>query len=166
MYPEIHSPELSERVETFILHADVNALFEMQKGLFIFATPYFLDDQRFSTIIRGLDGKKLGLAIEREYESTLAFRVEGFEMSWGIGRGYPVLTVVSREAYRDGILRRVDPLKLIVTRKIKIKRLATLARWFFPYWHILIDDTLYEKFLEYQDDVEHWIADELIRLGY
>ena len=166
MYPDIHSPELQERIDTFVIHADVNAFFQMQKGLFDFATPYFLEDERISTLMCGLDGRKIGLSIEREYRSTLIFRPEGFDMIWGIKRGYPVFIVVSREAYRDGILRRVDPLKLVLTRRLKIKKLATLARWALPYWHIFIDDTLYEKFLGYQDDVEEWIAHELTRLGY
>ena len=54
----------------------------------------------------------------------------------------------------------------MLTRKFKIKKLATLARWALPYLHIFIDDTLYEKFLGYQDDVEEWIIEELTRLGY
>jgi len=166
MYPEIRSPQLIERMDAFILHADVNAFFKMQKGLFDFATPYFLEDERIRTIMRGLAGKRIGLSIEREYESTLIFGADGFDMVWGIRRGYPVLVVVSREAYRDGILRLEDPLRLVLTRKLKIKKLATLARWALPYWHIFIDDTLYEKFLGYQGDVEDWIAEELTRLGY
>jgi hypothetical protein len=166
MYPEIHSPQLQERIDTFVLHADVNAFFQMQKGLFDFATPYFLDDERISVLMYGLDGKKIGLSIGREYESTLIFHPEGFDMIWGIKRGYPVLHVVSRQAYRDGILRRADPLKLVLTRKIKIRKLATLARWALPFWHIFIDDSLYEKFLGYQDEVEEWITAELTRLGY
>ena len=87
-------------------------------------------------------------------------------MIWGIKRGYPVFVVASREDYRDGILRRADPLKLVFTRRLKIKKLATLARWALPYWYIFVDDTLYVKFLGYQDDVEEWIAEELTRLGY
>ena len=101
MYPDIHSPELQERIDTFVIHADVNAFFQMQKGLFDFATPYFMEDERISALMCGLDGKKIGLSIEREYQSTLIFRPEGFDMIWGIKRGYPVLIVVSREDYRD-----------------------------------------------------------------
>ncbi|MDY6794085.1 MAG: hypothetical protein SWK76_02205 [Actinomycetota bacterium] len=166
MYPEIQSEELRDRVDTFILRADVNSLFDMQEGLFDFATPYFLADERISTIMRGLDGRRIGLAIGREYESTIIFGAEGFEMIWGITRGYPILQVLSREAYRDGILRLVDPLRLVVTRKVRIKRLTSLALMALPFWHILIDDTLYEKFLSYQVEVEQWILEELERQGY
>lgn len=166
LYPELHSRELRERVDAFILGADEEELFEMQRSLFAFALPYFLEDERMSALMQGLEGKKIGLAIDRTYESTITFHPDDFEVEWGVKRGYPVLKVASREAYRDGILRLEDPLKLILTRRIRIKHLPTLARWALPFWHILIDDTFYAKFLGYQDDLEERIEEELTRLGY
>jgi hypothetical protein len=165
-YPDFHDPEVAARTEKFILTASADQLFRLQRDLFDFAIPYFLKDERICCIMEDFDGRKVGLAIAGEYESTLIFRRDCFENIRGIGKGYPVFTVVSREAYRDGILKKVDPVKLVVARKIKVKNIHTLARWALPHWKILVDKTLFDKFLGYQDEVEEWIEGELTGFGF
>lgn len=166
MYPEFHSEDLKTRINTFILYASPNELFQMQKDLFDFATPFFLKDEQTAAILRGFASKRLGLAVGRSYRSTLVFKPDGFEVLWGIRRGYPVFEVRSREAYRDGILRRVDPVKLIISRRVRVRYLGLLARWALPYWHILVDSSLFKKLLAYQDDIEAWMDGELSQLGF
>lgn len=165
-YPDIHDPEVARRTEKFILEASADDLFRLQRDLFNFAIPYFLEDQRISCIMEDFDGRRVGLAIAGEYESTLTFHRDGFENVRGICKGYPVFTVVSREVYRDGILKKVDPVKLVIARKIKVKNIHILARWALPHWKILIDKTLFDKFLGYQDEVEKWIDEELLEFGF
>jgi hypothetical protein len=166
MYPEFHSQDLKARVEDFVLHTSSEELFYMQKGLFDFISPYLLKDERAATLLRGFYRKRLGLIIGKDYESTLLFNSDGIEVLWGARRGYPVFEVVSREAYRDAVLHNVDPVKLIMLRKVRVRHLGLLARWALPYWHVLIDSSLFEKLLSYQDDVEKWIAEELECLGW
>ncbi len=166
-YPDFHRPEVAARTERFILEAPPELLFQVQKDLFAFATPYFLEDHRISRIMQDFDGREVGLVIEGVYRSTLTFHRDGFSHRMELRRDCPVVfTVVSREAYRDGVLKRVDPIKLVLTRKVRVRGKATLARWALPHWQVLLDRSLFDKFLGYQDEVEDWIDAELTKLGY
>lgn len=165
-YPDFHDPVVAARTEKFILTASTEDLFQLQKDLFDFAIPYFLEDQRLRCIMEDFNGRKVGLAIAGEYGSTIIFRRDGFETVHDIGKGYPVFTIVSRQAYRDGVLKKVDPIKLVIARKIKVKNIHILARWALPHWKVLIDKTLFDKFLGYQDEVEGWISGELEKFGF
>jgi hypothetical protein len=166
-YPDFHRKDVAARTERFILEAAPEQLFQVQKDLFAFATPYFLEDHRISRIMQDFDGREVGLVIEGAYESILTFHADGFSHRLGRGRECPVVfIIVSREAYRDGVLKRVDPIKLVLTRKLRVKGKATLARWALPHWQVLVDQSLFDKFLGYQDEVEDWIDVELRRLGY
>lgn len=166
-YPDFHRTDVAARVDRFIMQAPPDLLFQVQRDLFSFATPYFLEDYRISRIMRDFDGREVGLVIQGVYESVLTFHADGFSHRLGRGRDCPVVfTVISREAYRDGVLKRVDPIKLVLTRKLRVRGKATLARWALPHWQVLLDQSLFEKFLGYQDEVEDWIDEELSRLGY
>lgn len=166
MYPEFRSQEVKDRVDYFLLHAGAQDLFRMHKGLFDFLTPYLLDDKRTAALMCGFSGKRLGLSIGKEFHSTLLFKKDGFDVLWGIKPGCPGFAVVSREAYRDGVLHKVDPMKLIMLRKVRVKHLPLLARWALPYWHILVDLSLFQKLFSHQDEVEDWMNRELMQLGY
>ncbi len=166
-YPDFHRADVAERTGRFIMEAEPEKLFQVQRDLFEFATPYFLEDHRIARIMRDFDGRKVGLVIEGVYRSTLTFHRDGFSHRLGLDRDCQVVfTVVSREAYRDGVLKRVDPIKLVLTRKLRVKGKAILARWALPHWQVLLDQDLFEKFLGYQDEVEDWIDRELAKLGY
>lgn len=166
MYPEFHSQELEARVDYFILNASPDELFRMQKGLFDLIAPFLMEDERAAALMRAFDRKRLGLIIGNDYESTLLFKEGAFEVLWGTRRGYPVFEVTSREAYRDAILHRVDMVRLIMLRRIRVRHLGLLARWALPCWYILVDSSLFEKLLGYQDRVEKWIDEALSGLGY
>ncbi len=165
-YPEFHDQKTADRTNRFIMEADAEELFRMQTDLFTFATPFFLEDGRIAGIMEDFDGRRVGLVIKGEYESTLTFRREGFEHSMGLRRGYPVFAVKSRKAYSDGVLRRVDPLQLVLSRQIRVSNLHILALWALPHVGILGDKDLFDKFLGYQDLVEEWMRGELDELGY
>lgn len=165
-YPEFHDQKTADRTNRFIMESDAEGLYKMQCDLFTFATPYFLEDERIAGIMRDFDGRRVGLGIKRVYESTITFRHDGFEHGIGLGRGYPVFMVSSRKAYSDGVLRRVDPLQLILSRRIKVSNVHVLALWALPHLGILGDRDLFDKFLGYQDLVEDWIRDELTELGF
>ncbi len=165
-YPEFHDQKTADRTNRFIMESDAEGLFKMQKDLFTFATPYFLEDERIAGIMDDFDGRRVGLAIKHEYQSTITFHQDGFEHAVGLGRGYPVFTVSSRKAYSDGVLRRVDPLQLILSRRIKVSNVHVLALWALPHLGILGDKDLFDKFLGYQDLVEEWIQGELTELGF
>ncbi|OFW56093.1 MAG: hypothetical protein A2W01_10145 [Candidatus Solincola sediminis] len=166
MYPEFHSQELIERVDYFILNAEAQDLFHIHKSLFDFLTPYLLNDDRTAALLCGFSGKRLGLSVGRDFHSTLLFKKNGFDVLWGISRSCPVFEIVSREAYRDGVLHRVDPVKLIILRKVRVKHLPMLARWALPHWHLLVDLSFFQKLLSHQDEVESWMSSELTELGY
>jgi hypothetical protein len=166
MYPEFHSQDLKARVEDFLLNASSDELFCMQKGLFEFLSEYLLKDERAAALMRGFYRKRIGITIGRDYESTILFTSGGFEVLWGTRGGYPVFEIISREAYRDAVLHKVDPVKLIMSRKVKVRHLGLLARWALPYWHILIDSSLFEMLLSYQDKVETWMDQELACRGW
>lgn len=166
-YPDFHRADVAGRVDRFIMQAPPDLLFQVQKDLFAFATPYFLEDHRIARIMQDFDGREVGLVIEGVYRSTLTFHRDGFSHRLGLDSSCPVVfTIVSREAYRDGVLKRVDPIRLVLTRRLRVKGKATLARWALPHWQVLLDQSLFEKFLGYQDEVEDWIDGELARLGY
>jgi hypothetical protein len=166
MFPKISTPELERRVENFIMNAAPGQYFLMQQAIFEEATPYLVEDQRVKDIMCELSGKKIGLAIPGEYESTVTLDRLCFQVIRGITEDIPVISVQSRKDYADAILLKVDPVKMILGRKIRATKKITLLRWGLPYVEILRDRSVFEKYLSYQADVERVLEENLTRMGY
>jgi len=161
LFPKISTPELERRVDNFIMNAAPGQLFKMQEALFEEATPYLLDDDRVRRVMDDLQGKCIGLAISGEYESTVRLDCRCFQVSRGINDGIPVISVVSRRDYADAILLRNDPVKMILSRRIRASHKLTLLRWGLPHIDLLREKGLFEKYLAYQPEVEQVLDDYL-----
>lgn len=166
LFPDISTPELQDRISRFILCASAAELFTMSRELFDFATPLLVEDERIRRMMGGLSGKRVGLVIEGEYYSVVTLSDRGFRVEMGQDERAPVISVVDREHYRDALLKRSDPMRLILERKIRVKGLVTLARWGLPYLRIFRDRDLYDKYLGYQPEIESRVSDILTSLGY
>jgi len=166
MFPKITTPELELRVEHFIMTAAPGQLFLMQRALFEEATPYLLEDERVRCVMGDLHGKRIGMAITGEYESTVTLDGTCFQVERGIKDGIPVISVVSRRDYADTILSRADPIKMILGRRIRASHKFTLLRWGLPHLDLLKDKTLFEKYLTYQPEVEAVLEENLTKMGY
>jgi hypothetical protein len=166
LFPKISTPELEQRVDTFIMSAAPGQLFRMQQALFVEATPYLLEDDRVMRVMDDLQGKCIGLAISGEYESTVRLDCRCFQVTRGINDGIPVISVGSRKDYADAILTRVDPVKMILSRRIRASHKLTLLRWGLPHLDLLREKGLFEKYIAYQPEVEQVLEDYLTKLGY
>lgn len=166
LFPKISTAELEDRVEHFILNAAPGQYFMMQQAIFEEATPYLLEDERVCEVLRGLSGKKIGLAIPGEYESTVTLDDLCFQIQRGIFEEVPVISVMSRRDYADAILLKADPIKMILGRKIRATKKLTLLRWGLPHIELLRDRTLFDKYLAYQPQVEQVLEENLTRMGY
>ncbi|MHB8893647.1 MAG: hypothetical protein ACYC99_00505 [Candidatus Geothermincolia bacterium] len=166
MFPKITTPELEKRVDHFIMTAPPGQLFLMQQAIFEEATPYLLEDTRVRCVMDDLYGKRIGLAIIGEYESTVTLDKLCFQVARGINDGIPVISVVSRKDYADAILGRVDPVKMILSRRIRASRKLTLLRWGLPHLDLLKEKGLFEKYLAYQPEVESVLEQNLTKMGY
>jgi len=167
MWPEITMPGLAERVERFILEATPGQFYSMQVTLFEEATPYLLEDPRVRTILEEFSGKRLGLAVEGEYESTVTLKNCYFIIERGIkDKKIPVISISSRKDYADIVLGRKDPIRLILQRKIKATHIVTLLKWALPHLDLLKDQTLFDKYLSYQSKVEEILNENLRKMGY
>lgn len=166
LFPRISTPELERRVESFIMTAAPGQLFRMQQAIFEEATPYLLEDERVRCVMDDLCGKQIGLAIMGEYESTVTLDNRCFQVARGITDHMPVISVVSRKDYADAILSRVDPVKMILSRRIRASHKLTLLKWGLPHLDLLRERGLFEKYLAYQPEVEAVLDDNLTRMGY
>jgi len=166
MFPKISTPELERRVDNFIMTAAPGQLFRMQQAIFEEATPYLLEDERVRCVMEDLSGKRIGLAITGEYASTVTLDCLCFQVARGITDGIPVISVVSRKDYADAILTRVDPVKMILSRRIRASHKLTLVRWGLPHLDMLREKGLFEKYLAYQPEVEAVLKENLTRMGY
>ena len=166
MFPKISTPELEKRVDNFIMTAAPGQLFRMQQAIFEEATPYLLEDERVRCVMEDLSGKRIGLAITGEYSSTVTLDRLCFQVARGITDGIPVISVVSRKDYADALLTRVDPVKMILGRRIRASHKLTLVRWGLPHLDMLREKGLFEKYLAYQPEVEAVLEENLTRMGY
>jgi hypothetical protein len=167
LYPEVSDPELERRIEHFTMTATEDELFRMQETFFREGTPYLTEDDRFKKIMKILDGRSIGLAIGKEYQTTVSLRDMKFSIRRGIdSRKMPVLSVASRKDYVDALLRRKDPLKLVLARKLKASHKLTLARWGLSFVDVLADSSLMGKVLAHQPVVEAVLSDALAEMGY
>jgi len=166
LFPRISDSRLEERIGEFILRATPQELLSMSRQLFDFVTPLLLEDQRLRTMMRDLSGKRIALNIEGDYYSVVTLSDMRFSVVLQRDDGIPAVSVVDREHYRDALLKRIDPLRLILERKIRVRGLATLLRWAWPHRKVIRDRSLYEKYLGYQKDIEGRVEEILDSLGY
>uniref|UniRef100_A0A7C4KIU2 Uncharacterized protein n=1 Tax=Anaerolinea thermolimosa TaxID=229919 RepID=A0A7C4KIU2_9CHLR len=159
-------PLLEERISDFIMDSSVQEMCSMSRQLFDFTTPLLLEDERLRVIMRGLSGKRVALNIEGEYYSVVTLSDMRFEVALERDDSIPSISVASRSDYRDALLKKVDPMRLILERKIRVKGLVTLARWAWPHRKVIRDRSLYQKYLGYQPEIEGKVADILTSLGY
>lgn len=166
LWPRISDLELEHRVERFILSAAPDQYFRMQCAIFGEATPFLMEDERVRKLMVDLAGKKIGLAVHEEYESTVTLDGDCFQVERGIKDSVPTITVMSRKDYADAVLRKKDPIKLILTRKIRASHKITLLRWVLPHVELLRDKDLFEKYLSYQDELERVLDENLTAMAY
>jgi hypothetical protein len=166
MFPKISTPELELRVENFILTAAPGQYYLMQQAIFEEATPYLVEDPRVREVMLQLSGRKIGLSIPGEYESTVTLDHLCFQVKRGINEGIPVISVMSRRDYADAILLKADPIKMILGRKIRASKKLTLLRWGLPHVEMLRDRAIFEKYLSYQSEVEKVLEENLTKMGY
>ena len=166
LFPKMSTLELEQRVENFIMNATPGQFFIMQQVLFEEAMPYLLEDERVSKVMNALKGKRIGLAVSGEYESTITLDDLHLTVSRGISKEIPVISVASRRDYADAILQKKDPVKMILGRKIKATHKLKLLRWGLPHLDLIRDKSLLEKYLTYQRDVEKDLDEYLASLGY
>jgi len=167
LYPKISSPDLEKRIEHFTLTASADELYTVQETFFREGTPYLLEDTRFRKVMEILDGRSIGLAIGKEYQTTVHLENMVFSIERGIrDKKVPVLSVATRKDYVDALLRRKDPLKLVLSRKLTASHKITLARWGLPFIDVLLDASLIGKVLDHQPVVEAVISDTLVNLGF
>jgi len=166
LFPRISTIELERRVERFILNATPGQFFAMQTAIFKEATPYLVEDPRVRGVLEALSGKKIGLAVVGEYESTVCLSNCCFSIERGIREDVPVISIASRQDYVDAILQRKDPLKMIFGRKIRASHKLKLLRWALPHIDLIRDKHLFDKYLSYQNEVEKILDEQLARMGY
>lgn len=166
MFPKISTPQLEDRLEKFILNATGGQYFTMQQALFEQATPYLIEDPRVRRLMHDLKGKKLGLRVKGEYESTVTIGECYFQVERGIRGSMPVISCESRRDYADSILGLLDPIKLILGRRIRASHKLTLLRWGLPHLDLLRDRDLFEKYLDYQEKLEKALEENLEKMGY
>jgi hypothetical protein len=166
MFPKISTPELELRVENFIMNAAPGQYFMMQQAIFEEATPYLVEDEQVRLLMDELAGKKIGLSIPGEYESTVTLDQRCFQVRRGIVEDVPVISCMTRRDYADALLLKVDPIKMILGRRIRASRKFTLLRWVLPHIELLRDRSLFDKYLSYQSDIEQVIEENLTKMGY
>lgn len=166
LYPRISDRELEERLSVFIMEGDEEELLGMARELLEFASPLMLEDEGLRGLMASLEGKKLGLIIEGDYYSLVTFRRGGFEVELGSDETAPALIAADRGVYRDAVLKRGDPMRLFLERKIRVCGLPRMIRWVLPYIKVLRSRALYEKYLSRQAEIEARLEDALTRIGY
>jgi hypothetical protein len=167
LYPKISSPDLEKRIEHFTLTASTDEMYTVQETFFREGAPYLLEDSRMRRVMEILDGKSIGLAIGKEYQTTVRLQNMVFSIERGIkDKKNPVFSVSTRKDYVDALLRRKDPLKLVLSRKLTASHKITLAKWGLPFIDVLLDTSMIGKVLNHQPIVESVISDTLLNLGY
>lgn len=167
LYPRIEDPALASRIEEFTMSATPEQLFAMQEAVFDAARRFMLDDPRWKTILEHLDGKRIGLAIGKEYGSTVLLEHGDFHLERERpDRHVPVLSVASRKDYVDAILRRRDITRMLLGGRLHATHKLTLARWGLSFFHLLADDELFEGVLGRQVRAEEIISEALASMRF
>ena len=167
LYPKIEDPALARRIEEFTMSASPEDLFRMQATVFEAGRRFMGGDPGWETIIKHLDGKSVGLAIGKEYASTVALEGGDFKLRMGIpDRSIPVFSVSSRKDYVDALLRRKDLVRMVLTGRLSASHKFTLARWGLSFFQLLTDDELFEGLLARWVDAEGILSDTLDSMGF
>lgn len=167
LYPKIADERLAERIEEFTLNATPEQLFEMQKLVVGYGADYMAKDPRWRKILEKMDGEKVGLAIGRDYSSTVSLNDYKFEVEMGIEDDtVPILSVASRQDYVDALLRRKDIIRMLVTRKLKTTRKMTLVRWGLSFFDLIKDQELFDDLVSHQAVAEKAIAESMKEMDF
>lgn len=166
LFPKISTPELEARVERFILYGTPDEYYRMQEVLFTESVPYLLEDERVRRVMEDLSGKKIGLSVKGIYDSTVTLDGKQFKIERGIRGDIPVISVMTRRDYADAILKKKDPIRMIISRKIRATHKITLLKWALPHLDLLRERGLFEKYLSYQPEVERLLDENLAEMGY
>lgn len=166
IFPRISDPELEARIERFTLQATPDQYFSMQLAIFSEGSLSMVEDFRVRRALQDLKGQKIGLAVEGVYESTVTLDDLRFRIERGIVEGIPVISVASRQDYADAILRRKDPVKLILGRRIRASHKLKLLRMALPHLDLLRERGLFEKSLSYQPELEDLLDRTMTEMGY
>jgi hypothetical protein len=155
MYPKITDPDLAAKIEHFTLNATCDQLLRMQRMVIAEGSGFMTEEPRWREILERLDGIRIGMAIGREYLTTVSLDDCCFSAEMGIdSRSIPVLSVNSREDYVDALLRRKDLLRMVVTGKLKASHKVKLARWGLTIMEHLKNDALFEGLVSHQSSAE------------
>ncbi len=167
LYPKITDERLAERIEQFTLNATPEQLLRMQKLVIGYGADYMAKDPRWRKILEKMDGEKVGLAIGREYSSTVSLNDYKLEVEMGIEDDtVPVLSVASRQDYVDALLRRKDIIKMLITRKLKATRKLTLVRWGLSFFDLIKDQELFDDLVTHQAVAEKAIAEVMKEMDF
>lgn len=158
MYPKITDPVLAEKIEEFTMNAPAENLLRMQRMVIAEGAGFMADDPRWREVLAHLDGIRIGMAIGKEYRTTVSLDDCRFTVDMGIcDRSIPVLSVASRKDYVDALLRRKDLLRMVVGGKLKASHKVKLARWGLMIIEHLKDDELFEDLVSHQSSAEEKI---------
>jgi len=166
LFPKISDSHLEARVERFILNATPEEYYRMQKVLFTESVPYLLEDDRVRRVMEELSGKSIGLSVKGVYDSTVTLEGKQFKIERGIRGDIPVISVITRRDYADAILKKKDPIRMIISRKIRATHKLTLLKWALPHLDLFREKGLFEKYLSYQPEVEKLLDENLADMGY
>ena len=166
LYPRVSDEELEKRLSDFIINATEEELFAMSRELFEFATSLIKEDEKLRRLMASMQGRCLALIIDGSYHSVVTFQCDGFELELRRDDDLPALIAASREVYRDAALKRKDPTRLILERKIRARKLPKMVRWTLPHLKVLRNRALYDRYLSRQEEIEAKIEETLTRLGY
>ena len=167
LYPQITDERLAERIEEFTLNATPEQLFRMQKLVIGYGADYMAKDPRWRKILEKMDGEKVGLAIGRDYSSTVSLHDYEFKVKMGIeDDSIPVLSVASRQDYIDALLRRKDIIRMLITRKLKATRKMTLVRWGLSFFDLIKDQELFDDLVSHQAVAEKSIAEVMKEMDF
>jgi len=166
LFPRITDPVVEARVEDFILKGTPGQYYIMQKAIFEEAAKYLVEDEKVMKVMRDLRGRKIGLAVMGEYESTITLDDLCLKVEMGIRDNIPVISVMTRRDYADAILRKKDPIKMLLGRKIRASHKLTLLRWVLPHLELFREKGLVEKYLSYQPELEQLLEENLRLMGY
>ena len=166
LYPRVTDAELEKRLSDFIINATEEELFTMSRELFDFATSLIMEDEDLRGLMASMEGRCLALIIEGSYHSVVTFQCGGFELELKRDDDLPALIASNREVYRDAALKRRDPTRLILERKIRARKLPKMVRWTLPHLKVLRNRALYDRYLSRQEEIEAKIEETLTGLGY
>jgi hypothetical protein len=166
MWPKGTSGELEQRGREFIMNAGAEELLRMQRTAFDTVGEYVFDDARVQPLIVAFEGRQIGFAIRKFYQSTVREESSRFTVEPGIEPGIPVMWCAARADYADAMFGTRDPLKMILTRKMGATHLPTLLKWWLPHLEILGSEDIMQAYASIAPEFEKVMDAELAAMGY